>query len=224
MPHFFRNLKKILSLRSFGYSSTDGFTLIEFLVTIGILTVLFGIVFFNQSTYSEGASLQNLADDIGLEIAVAQSYSTSVRELVPGSGDFDTNYGVSFSLLSDPDGSPASYIIFADYDDDNRYDGSYSSCAGECLRKVDISRGNIINDLCIVRQNTIELCGVGNGVRRLDILFIRPNLQPNITVFSSPTSITSLNVLHTAVRIKLASPGGLERLVTAHFSGQVSVQ
>jgi len=221
MLHFFRNLKTFSSLRLSRCSGSKGFSLIEMLVSIGILSVLFGIVFLNQNTYSESMALQNLADDIGLEIVVAQSYSTSVREIIPGSGDFDTSYGVSFSLRSGADGSPTSYVVFADFDGDGRYDGDWASCSGECLRIVDITRGNFIENLCIERNNSTELCST--GTQRVDIVFARPNLQPQ-TIFLNSAGNQISHPSYSGSIIKLSSPNGFLKSIVASFSGNVLVR
>lgn len=224
MLHFFKNIFQSRSANN----SVKGFSLIELLVSIAIVSVLVTIIFFNQSKYSERALLYNLADDVALEIAIAQSYSTSVRETTPGSGDFDTNYGVTFSLNQSPNGSPTSYIVFADYDGNGIYSGNWASCVGECLRKNEILHGNYIEILCLQRLNNLNnlnhilLCNT--TIRRIDILFVRPNLQPETKFLTSAGTEVTVGAANTGSIVRFSSPNGLLNSVVTTFSGNVLVR
>lgn len=198
-----------------------GFTLVELLVSLAIVSGILAIVVSNQSTYTDGAALVSLADEINSSISQAQAYGIGVKEFSPGTGEFSASYGLSFSLLSS--GSNIAYLSFADRDDDKIYGGDWSCPIGgasECLGKIDISRGNYIESLCVVRTSGADIC---NNVGRADISFARPNTETQIRFFNNVGNPFSPGNIKGA-RVVLQSPGGLTRSVTVYSTGQVSVQ
>jgi competence protein ComGC len=203
-----------------GLSSRAGFTVIELLVSFGIVAVILTVVVLNQSVYTDRAAVINLADEISLTISQAQAYGIGVREFAPGSSDFNISYGLTFSLLGS--GANNAYLYYADRDGDNFYDGNWSCPVGgtsECLERVDISRGNYIESLCVVRTSGSDICNVG----RVDITFVRPNTETNLRFFNgSGGSFNPPNMR--GVRVVLESPGGSTRSVIIYSTGQISVQ
>ncbi|MDP2642174.1 MAG: prepilin-type N-terminal cleavage/methylation domain-containing protein, partial [bacterium] len=153
------------------HSNHKGFTLVELIVSMGIMAIILSVVISSQSTYTDSAALSNLADEIGLTISQAQAYGIGVREFSPGTSDFTASYGLVFSLLESDFNK--SYISFADRNSNKIYDGDWSCQTGdglECLKKTDIPRGNYIESLCVVRSSGGDICTVG----RADITFTRP--------------------------------------------------
>src|SRR4051812_18423829 len=125
------------------HSSSKAFTLIELMVCVGIMLVILSVIFLNQSSYTEVASLNNTTDDLSLNIRESQVYGVAVKELTPGSSNFTASYGVAVSLLAS--GSNASYIRFADTNSNTFYDGNWSCPQGsnsECLEQFTLERGN----------------------------------------------------------------------------------
>lgn len=198
----------------------SGFTLIELIISLGIISIIISIVLFGQSTYLESTTVTNLVDEVATTVVQAQTYGIAVRELSPGSSNFSASYGISFSILGS--GSAYSYLFFADRNNNNIYDGDWNCIQGglsECLEKKIITRGNLISDVCIIRNDGSENC---NESRRADILFRRPNPEPVINIFSTfGTIINDSNRI--GVRIKFRSTGGQIRSVSILSSGQVSV-
>lgn len=201
--------------------NNKGFNLVELLVTIGIMFVILTVVLSNQSTYTDGAALSGLADELSLTISQAQAYGIAVRELTPGSSDFSAAYGLSVNLLGL--GNEKAYLFFADRNGNQRYDGSWNCQTGpalECLERVDLSNGNYIDDFCIVRTNGADQCG---SVRGADISFLRPEIEARIKLLNSsgqeynPPNLKGL-------RIVLRSPLGKSRSVIIYPTGQVSVE
>ena len=197
-----------------------GFTIIEFIISISIVIVMLVIVTSNQSTYTDGISLSNLADEISVTISQAQAYGVGVRELTPGSSDFSIAYGLTFSLLSS--GSPSAYIYFVDRNGNKIYDGDWSCQIGgasECLNKTSISRGNYIEDICVVRSSGGDQCSVG----RIDISFVRPTPDPRLLFFNQ--SGNQLDLPNTiGAKLILKSPGGASKSVMVYHTGQITVQ
>jgi prepilin-type N-terminal cleavage/methylation domain-containing protein len=204
------------------YSKNKGFTLIELLVSLGIMSVILTVVVLNQSIYTDGIALVNLADEISSTISQAQVYGVGVRGL---SNDFSVSYGVTFSIRTSPpdSGSNVAYLNFADKGTppNKFYDGDWLCVASECLGKVDITRGNYIEKLCVVRNPGADICN--NNVGRVDISFARPSTEAQILFFKdNGSSYDPGNII--GARIELKSPGGATRSVTVYNTGQVSVQ
>lgn len=200
MSHYFKN--------------SYGFTLVELLVSISIISIILTVVVLNQSTYTDGAALTNLADEISSTVSQAQAYGIGVKGL---SGEFNASYGIVLNLSS---GSNTSYLNFADLNGDKVYNGDWSCNISECLSKVDITRGNFIKEICIVRSNDTEQCNVAE---RVDISFARPSTEAQIKFFNSGGNpIGASN--DKGARIRIQSPRGSTRSVTIYTTGQISVQ
>ncbi|OHA89248.1 MAG: hypothetical protein A3C70_00165 [Candidatus Zambryskibacteria bacterium RIFCSPHIGHO2_02_FULL_43_14] len=186
------------------------------------MSVILTIIVFNQSTYTDSTALTNLADEISSTISQTQVYGIAVKEF--STDNFNASYGLSFSILSGSnEGSNSAYLYFADRDGDKKYDGDWSCSTGgasECLSRIDITRGNVIEDLCIVRNNGADQCNVA---KRVDISFARPSIEAQIKVFNSGgNEISASN--DKGIKIKLVSSHGATRSVTVYKTGQVSVQ
>lgn len=201
--------------------SPKGFSLVELIVTIGIVSVILTIIVSNQSKYADIAALGNLADEIGLTLSQAQSYGIAVRELSPGSDDFSAAYGLSMSLL--PSGSNTSYLFFADRNANHAYDGDWTCATGgasECLDKKQILRGHYIDTICVVPTSGAEEC---SGIGRVDMSFVRPHTEAQIVFFDTSGSLYTPSSLKGA-HVTFKSPTGISRSVVVYQSGQISVQ
>ena len=209
------------------YRNNRGFTLIELAVSIGIASIILGVVLWNQSIYNDGASLTNLADEIGSTVSQAQVYGIGVKEFSPGSNNFGTPYGLHF-YLPGLQGSNKSYIYFADLNKSKTYTGTLNcSTSAECLSKVDFTRDNYISRLCTVATpNTVDCINSSiGGVGGVDISFARPSIEAQLVLFNATGAlINSPPPGLIGVKIELTSPKGAVRSVTVYKTGQVSVQ
>lgn len=200
---------------------SKGFTLVELLISISIVSVILTVLILNQSTYTDGAALANLADEISLTISQAQTYSIAVREFSTGSNIFSSSYGLAFSLLGS--GSDKAYIYFADRDGNSIYSGDWSCPMGglsdECLNRADITRGNYIDSICIIRIAGEDVC---DNVSRVDISFLRPNTEAQIFFFDDSGSLITMSDIKGG-KITVKSPLGYTRTVSIFNTGQVSV-
>ncbi len=197
-----------------------GFSLVELLVSIGIMVAILTVVAFGQRGYTEVSSLTNLADDIAVTISQAQAYGVAVKEVGTGTANFSAGYGVSLSLR-EAEGK-YTYIYFADIgtDPNGAYDGDLSCAAAECLEKISIGRGNYIDEFCEIRTQGVDRC---TDARRVDISFKRPETGANLLLINSGGQSYATPNLE-GVEIKLKSPGGLTKSVIVYLTGQVSVQ
>ena len=199
-----------------------GFTLTELLVSIAIVSVILTVVILNQSKYTDGAALTNLADEISLAISQAQAYSIGVREFSPGSSDFTGSYGLHFQT-SVGGGADDSYIFWADRNGNGIYDNGWScprGCGSECLGKTFITRGNTLSSICLIKPNSSEMCPIGG----IHISFTRPESRAKLIFFNQGGNYMDPQPENIGVKIRLISPGGLIRSVSVFNTGQISVQ
>jgi hypothetical protein len=125
----------------------------------------------------------------------AQTYGTSVREFNGGFGA--QSYGVYFNT-----GSPTSYILFADADNDGAYDSD------ERVQIFTLGQGYTINNLCGTTGST-DTC-----FSSLVVYFKRPNPD---AIFN-PAGST-----YASAYIQVRSPGGETRRITVYKTGQITV-
>lgn len=205
------------------FKGTRGFTLMELLIVIMIMTLIIMLVVSRQKTYTQTAALNNLADKIVLDISRAQLYSVGVKEFIPGSNDFSSSYGVTFSLL-EPD-SNKSYIYFIDLNDNGYYDGDWTCATGEgleCIEEIILPEGYYINAVCNnLTMTTPDRCTGGpSGIspNRVDITFARPDLTPKFTFDATTPNYDN------KVKIKLRDPNNLTKVISIYKrSGLISV-
>ncbi len=198
-----------------------GFSLVELLVTIGIVSVILTVVVMNQSKYVDSLALGNLADELSLSIAQAQAYGIAVKELTPGSENFSISYGVTASIISSGDDS--AYLFFADRNGNGSYDGTWACAIGgssECLEKKAFSRGDYTYEVCAVRTTGADQC---SNIGRVDITFVRPETAARLVFYNSAGNLYTPPNLKGA-RITLKNPVGNSRSVIVYQSGQISVQ
>ena len=196
-------------------SFASGFTLVELIVSLGIIVVILSLVLSNQSKYTDGTMLTGLADDISLSLSQAQIYGISVREFSPGSSEFEIAYTSQ--------GDSSSYLYFADRGAVNHvYDSGWNcptDTSSECISKTSITRGNAIIKLCAIPDSGPDFCDVG----RLDVTFLRPLPDASLVFFDltgAPLSLSSIK----GAKIEVGSPSGATRSVSVFASGQISVQ
>ena len=143
-----------------------GFSLIELLVSVAILVIVSGLVFFNQSGFNNNILLQNLAYEISLTIRQAQSYGLLSKETEIG-GTFEAGYGVYFTT----DVSGNNKVIL--YADNVVIDKKYTVGSDTVIDTLKMATGNTVTKLCAG-----DLC----TITELDISFIRPNPAAYINV------------------------------------------
>jgi len=173
-----------------------GFSLIELLVSIAILVIVSGIVFFNQSGFNNNVLLENLAYEISLTIRQAQSYGLQSRETGTGSDDFTAGYGVYFDL-----DNPDKLVLYLDENKNHIYD------LGETeVDSLKITSGSEITELCV---------GADCTATKLSISFIRPD--PTAYISNNNTSLESTG------KITLTSRKSEEKVISINRLGQISI-
>lgn len=179
-------------------SARKGFTLTELVVVIGIFSIIAVLTLAKYPVFSSKLSLKRTSQEIALGIRQAQVFALSVREF---SGEFP-GYGVYFS-----ESAQKSFIIFADTNSNNFYDGG-----AEKVQTFTIKTGDRISGLCgDTKKSPPGDCSITN----LEIIFTRPN--PIV-------SLRSGALIFSDGEITVTSSRGDTKKVVVRASGQISIE
>ena len=147
-----------------------GFSLIELLISAGIITVISSLVLVRFHTFDSTVLLKSLAYEVAMSIREAQVYSVSVVSTQGGAADFEYPYGMTFF----PQTASYTFFQFANpsVNVDPYYDAAESSPDAIDVNVFSIGRPLQVEDVCIVVSST-EDCDVA----RLDVSFRRPEFK-----------------------------------------------
>lgn len=173
-------------------SIARGFTLIEMLVVLSIISIITTIALFGQSTFNRSVLLTDSAYTVALSLREMQSLGLSSRKW--GSvqnagygGRFVANT-TSYTLFADTGGgSPASNCLFGQ----GAPAGSPESKPGNCIynagtdgvvRTYTFSRGYKVTQICGTTISTgAEYCSNDSTpLTALDVVFVRSNTTDSI--------------------------------------------
>ncbi len=212
-----------------------GFTIVEMLVSVGIILIITSIVLLGQNNFNRNLVLMDTTYTIASTVRQAQSLGLASRKF--GSTQ-NSGYGVYFYTAA----SGSSYLLFAD-----TLPSTANTRAGKCPGRagtgLEAKSGNCTYDSAPEQVTSYTLnrgfkisnfCGVelpaaggarrcsGSGVNPIDALhisFLRPSTQTTILGVSSGTIIEMVSA-----DIHISSPDGTyERCVNISKVGQVSV-
>lgn len=195
---------------------SSGFTLVEMLVVIGIITVISALVLANNNRFGGQVLLQNLAYDVALSIRQAQVYGISVQRFKETS-TFAPGYGIYMNASS-----PTTYVVFGDLGTPN---GVYD--INEAVETNQIQSGYAISKLQV---QSAQAPGVWSDVSKINITFRRPEpdayivANDDVLSFDSRGKLIGSQPLKDQARIEVRSPRGDIKYVTVSVSGQISVQ
>lgn len=184
-----------------------GMTYVELIVVLSIFSVISSIVIFNYGDFQAKVDIKNLSSDIALKIVEAQKSSLSglLPVQTPTVSPWKPSYGAYFNLTTDN----KSFIYFADLNNNTFFDDS--DCIGECLNKINITKGNSISEMKVFYQDNTSTI-----LNDLTITFSRLNSGATIkssTAFVSAVSyvqITVLSLRSSTAAIKLYPSGRVQ--------------
>ena len=210
------------NLKPITYNLPRGFTLIELIVVVGIITIITAVVLANNNKYGGSVLLQNLAYDIALSIRQAQVYGISVRSL--GSSNFSVGYGMHFDISD-----PTHYELFADKNDDGFFTSDLDPALDENVSPSPyvIGRNYSIAKLCAPAGTDSSTC---SSVNQLDIQYKRPEPDANISARTGTgggtgqSCVKHSNQCQDSGRIVVQSPRGDILSIVVDATGQISVQ
>jgi len=209
---------------------TRGFTLIEMLVSLGIIVIITSIVLLGQSSFNRGIVLTDTAYTVAFTLREAQSLGLSSRKfgLTQNAG-----YGVHFTSAN-----KTAYSLFSDTIPTAPGSTQGGKCAGHSVSSgAEAKPGNCIYDSIAEQVTAFTLnkgftissfCGVDTGgstrcsgsyLDAMDITFLRPSTQASITGTRAGTIIELVSAI-----IHISSPDGTqERCVKVTRVGQIAV-
>lgn len=191
---------------------TEGFTMFEIVVMLGIVTAISTVVLFSFTGLNEGVALNRSVREIALAFRKAQNMSLAVTSVETSLGPrIPKAIGVRLSLTD-----PQRYFVFADLNTDGKWD--------------------IVNDAKIGNNYETFLRGI-----KIVALECRNSSPPPIytpcpsppiihIIFTSPEAtlvITDTNGADAGdiVNIRFGKPTGSDtKTVTVRTSGQISIK
>lgn len=183
--------------------NSGGFTLIELIVSVGILVIITTIILANYTTFNKRIKLEGVTQEIASIIRQAQAYGMSSKRYLPSTN----SYGVHFDI-----NSPDSIIMFYDFDGDHLYDGS-----AEDEEVFKIQSSDRISQIC-VKKTVAPLfsCPGTASVDTLDVVYERSKIFAQI---NNDDAISSAEIIF---RSAGETSGGVKIIIWR--SGQVSVE
>lgn len=196
-------------MRNIFSKKNKGFTLVELIVVIGIMSIIMVLVVFNSRNLNDDLALKAASSEVSLALRQAQNYGITVKQ---GVTNFNDPFGAVLDLTR-----PSEIIIYSDINNNRIYDTS-----GEFREKILILGGIRINKLCSVDSFNTLTCPTPSA-QYMTLTYVRPNPEPIINFVNS--SNASLGGSWKKVYIELVSPKGkISYVVTDSSSGQITIQ
>lgn len=217
----------------------SGFSLVEMMVVLAIITIITAVVLTGQSTFNRSILLTDTAYQVATSIREMQSFGISSRRYKSGATDVQNSpYGVHIDTSN-----KNRYILFADTSNTPTPSPALSNCAlgtpgtpdaktGNCLYDTDATPDAIVETNTFTRGFTIsKYCGYVNTSTKycsddgstpltaMDIVFIRSSTESAINAYrgASWVSLISAEIYLTS------ADGSATRGVCVSRVGQVSV-
>lgn len=187
-----------------------GFTLLEMLIVIVIISILLVVVLFNYRDVESKSVLKNIAYEVALSIREAQSLGLGVKKYVPdsgiinpGTGVFNQPYGIH---VNDGAVEAKSIYLFSDVNEDGICDnctGGACPGTGECRQVLGLHSGAEIQNICLKgleggsTSSLAEECinpkpGVtGSSFYSAAVRFKRPNPDARFTAGNQDGSVNT---------------------------------
>ena len=185
----------IHSVRSSIDTRHSGFSLVELLITIAIISIMTVIVIVKYGAFNSSVLLKSQAYELALNIREAQTYAVSVRG---EQGTFRDGYGLYFSASS-----PMQYFLFIDVHENEPYDAG-----------AEIGRALTVDPRFVISSIKSGTCVSGTDVSALSVTFRRPDFD----------AIISTGSTYACVTLATASGPSMTRSVEVSATGQITVK
>jgi prepilin-type N-terminal cleavage/methylation domain-containing protein len=200
-----------------------GFTLVEVLVALSILTIILGTLISRRSFFKERFQVEEQAYDYVNSIRRAQNETIAAKEFKCVANSFRTfeaSYGVHINF-----DEPGRYIYFMDANGDGLYNDSINNCYFE---EVPFSEEGFLIRICGTQIGSgSKRCypepSTINNFRNIDVTFKRPDSKPVIKFTNSSLNNTSPQ-LNAPAYLYFKYPGTNEEIeIRIEPTGQSSV-
>lgn len=189
---------------------SKGFTVIEIVIMLAILTAIASVVLVSFPSLSENIYLQKDAQDISLLLRKAQgtAFAQGVAPLaICGFGGVPSGYGVQLKLNS------PTYALFADCNNNKQWD------AGETIQTSQFDNGLVISSFTDL--NNAPYSGYQEADVVFTFAFANPINSMNVALISGSGIPSNTN----GIKIILKMPRtGLTKSILIVNTGQVSIQ
>ena len=179
----------------------SGFTMIEMTITIFIIAIIATIVLANFGGFGENVAMQRSAQEFALFLRQAQNMSLSVRQIETSAGRIiPPAIGVFLNISS-----PESYILFADLDNNKRYDPAVDAKVG--------------NDTFFEKRVKIDSLLDQNSIPQsvINIVFAAP--EASMTIYNQDNQIGEQAIINL-----VTTSGVYKKKIGARTSGQISIE
>ncbi len=195
-----------------------GFTLVEIIITIIILSVVVGALLPAYNNFSDTLRLRRAAQEVALTLREAQASAIAVKgyddDANPATPLVFKPWGVFYPLT----GSDVFYTLFVDLNNNQSYDAPNPdgpAPLGEKVKFLSLINYNVrFKNLCArLRTGTVadDICTLS----RIDVLYQRPNPD---------TILKGDGIIYPDVEIILENTRGKTLMVVVWASGQVTVE
>ncbi len=179
-----------------------GFTLIELVITVGIMIVVTTVVLFNYTTFNKRIKLEGVTQEIASIVRETQAYGIG-NKVIAGTSN---SYGVHFDTVN-----PYQVIVF--FDDDG--DGVYNSGIDTIEETFTMQSSSRIAQICI-NQKAITPDPCTYAILSIDVIYKRSDIYA--TIGGNPTTSDAVIFFRSVGE----TAGGVK--VVIWKSGQVSVE
>ncbi len=213
-------------VRRFLLGGSDGFTLAELVVTVGIMTVVSSLILYENSKFNSSILLTNLAYEAALVTRQAQVFGLSSR-VAPSGGATNIGYGVYFDVSSPA--PQTQFIFFADTNNAPGYKDSFQP--EEIVNIIGITNRNYVSDICRYISTDPPLtrfkCAIANAddtLEKVSIAFLRPEPEPTFKYESSVPSYNTLVADYLVIFFRTFGNAIDKRCLVVTNAGQISVK
>ncbi len=185
-----------------------GFTIVELMVVVGIMTVISSLILFNSSNLNSSVLLSNTAYEIGLIIRDAQVAGLGAK-VIASDGNQNaattSNQGVYFDIANSQQ-----IIFFADLNKDNTYNNNEKS-------QVYIIENKAGKVLSICKPKSNNTCT--DIIENVSIIFKRPNPE----AYFYPKEENSPSGYQGNITINIGFDNGECRSITIYKTGGIQI-